>query len=224
MIPTYLTTPKGVNPRNLPTVVLPHGGPLGARHLGFSRQAQFLANRGYAVLQPNFRASTGFGKRFLNLGNKQWGTGTMQHDITDGVRWLIQQGIADPRRVAIMGGSYGGFATLAGVTFTPELYAAGVDIVVALREKGQPVEYLVAPDEGHGFQGRENRIAMFAAIERFLAKHLGGRHQPSMAPDIARRLATLDVDVRTVALKPPAPAAAPAASSSGAVVKPGVLH
>ena len=78
---------------------------------------------------PNFRGSTGFGEEFLNLGNDQWGTGTMQHDITDGVRWLVDQGIADPERVAIMGGSYGGYATLAGLAFTPDLYAAGVDIV-----------------------------------------------------------------------------------------------
>src|SRR5690606_8439911 len=90
--------------------------------------AQFLANRGYAVLQPNFRASTGYGKRFLNLGNGEWG-GSMQDDITDGVQYLIEEGIADPERVGIMGGSYGGYATLAGLTFTPDVYAAGVSIV-----------------------------------------------------------------------------------------------
>ena len=81
------------------------------------------------MLQVNFRASTGFGRKFLNLGNKQWGVGTMQNDLTDAVRWAIKQGIADPKRVAIMGGSYGGYATLAGLTFTPKLYACGVDIV-----------------------------------------------------------------------------------------------
>jgi dipeptidyl aminopeptidase/acylaminoacyl peptidase len=81
------------------------------------------------VLQVNFRGSTGFGKNFLNAGNGEWGQGSMQHDLTDAVKWAINQGIADPKRVAIMGGSYGGYATLAGLTFTPELYACGVDIV-----------------------------------------------------------------------------------------------
>ena len=90
---------------------------------------QFLANRGYAVMTPNFRGSSGFGKRFLNEGNGEWGTGVMQHDITDGVQYLIDEGIADPERIGIMGGSYGGYATLAGVTFTPDVYAAGVSIV-----------------------------------------------------------------------------------------------
>jgi len=124
----YLTLPKGVEPRNLPVVVNPHGGPWARDSWGFNPEVQFLASRGYAVLQINFRGSTGYGKAFLDAGNKQWGR-AMQDDITDGVQWLIEQGIADPRRVAIYGGSYGGYATLAGLTFTPDLYAAGVDYV-----------------------------------------------------------------------------------------------
>ncbi len=276
-IPAYLTIPKGVEPKNLPVVINPHGGPWARDSWGFNSLAQFLANRGYAVLQPNFRGSTGYGKKFLNLGNGQWGTGTMQHDLTDGVKWLIDQGIADPKRIAIAGGSYGGYATLAGVAFTPDLYAAGVDIVgpssivtllksippywapikklftvrvgdldkpadvermkaqsplhaaqaiktpllviqgandprvkqpesdqivIALRENKHPVEYLVAADEGHGFAGKENRLAMFTAMEKFLAKHVGGRYQESLAAPIAARLAALTVDVSKVALKP----------------------
>ena len=269
-IPAYLTLPKGVAPRNLPAVIMPHGGPWARDSWGFDGVSQFLANRGYAVLQPNFRGSTGYGKHFLNLGNDQWGTGTMQHDLSDGVRWLIEQGTADPKRIAIMGGSYGGYATLAGVAFTPELYAAGVSIVgpssiitllqsippywepikktfavrvgdledpkdaerlrsqsplysadritapllviqgandprvkkaesdrivVALRDRGRPVEYLVAPDEGHGFAGRMNNIATYAKVEEFLAKYLGGRYQKEVRPEIRARLDALTVEV-----------------------------
>jgi len=269
-IPAYLTLPKGVEPRNLPAVIMPHGGPWSRDSWGFDGVSQFLANRGYAVLQPNFRGSTGYGKHFLNLGNDQWGTGTMQHDLSDGVRWLIERGTADPKRIAIMGGSYGGYATLAGVAFTPELYAAGVSIVgpssiitllqsippywepikktfavrvgdledpkdaerlrrqsplysadritapllviqgandprvkkaesdrivVALRDRGRPVEYLVAPDEGHGFAGRMNNIATYAKVEEFLAKHLGGRYQTEVRPEIRARLDALTVEV-----------------------------
>jgi dipeptidyl aminopeptidase/acylaminoacyl peptidase len=279
-IPAYLTVPRGVEPKNLAVVIQPHGGPWARDQWGFNNDAQFLANRGYAVLQPNFRGSTGYGKRFLNLGNKQWGTGTMQHDLTDGVQWLIEQGIADPDKVAIMGGSYGGYATLAGVAFTPELYAAGVDIVgpsnivtllesippywrpiqaifkvrvgdmsdpaelemlksqsplfaaeriqapllviqgandprvpqreadqivVALRDRGQPVEYLVAPDEGHGFLNEDNNMAMYARTEEFLARHLGGRAQKEIRPEVAARLTAMTVDPASVQL-----AAAPA--------------
>lgn len=128
-IPAYLTVPAGADAKNLPVVVLVHGGPKGPRdNWGYNAQVQFLANRGYAVLQPNFRASGGFGKKFLNAGDLQWGK-LMQDDITWGVKHLIDQGIADKDRVAIMGGSYGGYATLAGLAFTPELYACGVDIV-----------------------------------------------------------------------------------------------
>ena len=274
-IPAYLTLPKGVEAKNLPAIIFPHGGPWARDTWGYDSFAQFLANRGYAVLQPNFRGSTGYGKRFLNAGNKAWGTGAMQHDITDGVQYLVEQGIADPERIGIMGGSYGGYATLAGVTFTPDLYAAAVDIVgpsslitllesippyweagrvifhermgdptteegraqleaqsplnfadrittpllviqgandprvkqreadqivVALRDRGYPVEYLVAPDEGHGFRGEENRLAMMVAIEPFLAKHLGGRAQQGAAPEIMDRLAAITVDPSTVML------------------------
>ena len=124
-IPAYLTLPKGVAAKNLPLIVFPHGGPWARDNWGYNRFAQFFANRGYAVLQPNFRGSTGYGKKFLNAGNKQWGD-KMQDDITWGVKYLVAQGIADPKRVGIMGGSYGGYATLAGVAFTPDLYAAAV--------------------------------------------------------------------------------------------------
>ncbi|MCZ7609760.1 MAG: S9 family peptidase [Ignavibacterium sp.] len=124
----YLTLPKGVEPKNLPVVVNPHGGPWARDAWGFNPEVQFLANRGYAVLQMNFRGSTGYGKEFWEISFKQWGK-TMQDDISDGVKWLINQGIADPKRVGIYGGSYGGYATLAGLTFSPELYACGVDYV-----------------------------------------------------------------------------------------------
>ncbi len=124
----YLTLPKGYEPKDLPVVVNPHGGPWARDYWGFNPEVQFLANNGYAVLQMNFRGSTGFGKEFWQSSFKQWGR-TMQDDITDGVEWLIEQGMADPERVAIYGGSYGGYATLAGLTLTPELYAAGVDYV-----------------------------------------------------------------------------------------------
>ncbi len=272
-IPAYLTVPKGAEAKGLPTVIFPHGGPWARDTWGYNSMHQFLANRGYAVLSMNFRGSTGYGKSHLNAGNDEWGTGAMQHDISDGVKYLVEKGIADPKRVAIMGGSYGGYATLAGVTFTPELYAAGVDIVgpsniitllnsipaywgpirkmftmrvgdpdipeekarleaqsplfkateikvpllviqgandprvkkaeadqivIALRDLGRDVEYIVAPDEGHGFAGRDNRLAMFARIEQFLAKHLGGRYQESMEPAIREKLAALTVDPKSV--------------------------
>jgi dipeptidyl aminopeptidase/acylaminoacyl peptidase len=129
VIPAYLTLPPGVEPRNLPFVIMPHGGPWARDSYGFDPWVQLLANRGYAVLQPNFRGSVGYGKAFLNASTEQWGVGAMQHDLTDGVRWAIAEGIADPKRVAIMGGSYGGYATLAGIAFTPDLYACAVDIV-----------------------------------------------------------------------------------------------
>ena len=273
-IPAYLTLPKGVAPKNLPALIMPHGGPWGRDTWGYRSYAQFAANRGYAVLQPNFRASTGFGKKFLDAGNNQWGD-KMQDDLTYGVRYLVEQGIADPKRVGIWGGSYGGYAALAGVTFTPELYAAAVaevapsslitlletippyweafrvvfykrmgdpntaegkaqllrqsplthaakiktpllitqgandprvnkresdQIVIALRERGYPVEYLVAPDEGHGYARPVNNMAVLAAAEKFLAKHLGGRYQESMTPEVATRLKEITVDVKTVTL------------------------
>ena len=273
-IPAYLTLPKGVEAKNLPALIFPHGGPWARDNWEYDPYTQFLANRGYAVLQPNFRGSSGYGKKFLNAGNHEWGTGAMQHDISDGVAWLIEQGIADPRRICIFGGSYGGYATLAGVTFTPDLYACGIPyvapsnlitliesfpaywrpflegswyrrvgdpaspadrkdlearsplafvdrikvpllvvhgandprvkqaesdrIVMALRDKGQPVEYIVAPDEGHGFRAPENRMALAVATERFLARHLGGRVQTDVTPEVARRLSEITVDVASV--------------------------
>lgn len=130
-IEAYLTLPDGLcleEARNLPVVVNPHGGPWARDCWGYSSEVQFLANRGYAVFQMNFRGSTGYGRRFLEASYKQWGL-KMQDDITDGVNWLVEKGIADAHRVAIYGGSYGGYAVLAGLTLTPELYACGIDYV-----------------------------------------------------------------------------------------------
>lgn len=124
----YLTLPPGRRARRLPLVLLVHGGPWSRDHWRYHPWVQWLANRGYAVLQVNYRGSAGFGKAFLNAGNREWGR-RMQHDLTDAVDWAVRRGIADPRRVAIMGGSYGGYAALAGVTFTPKRYAAAVDLV-----------------------------------------------------------------------------------------------
>jgi len=273
-VPAYLTLPVGVAPKNLPLVVFPHGGPWARDSWGYSAIPQFLANRGYAVLQPNFRGSTGYGKKFLNAGNNEWGQ-KMQDDLTSGVRYLIAQGIADPKRVGIMGGSYGGYATLAGLAFTPDVYAAGVSIVgpsnlitllnsippyweagriifhermgnpntpagraqlerqsplnsankikapllvvqgandprvnraeseqlvIALRDRGFPVEYILAPDEGHGFARPINNLVLFTTAEKFLAKHLGGRYQEGMTPAISERMTVLTVDPKTVKL------------------------
>ncbi len=127
-VQAYLTLPKGKDPQNLPLVVNPHGGPWVRDSWGFNPEVQLLANRGYAVFQPNYRGSVGFGRKYWEVAFKQWG-GTMQNDITDGVQWLIAEGIANPRKVAIYGGSYGGYATLAGVAFTPDLYCCAVDYV-----------------------------------------------------------------------------------------------
>lgn len=130
-IEAYLTLPDGLTPdtaKQLPVVVNPHGGPWARDCWGYSSEVQFLSNRGYAVFQMNFRGSTGYGRHFLEASYKQWGL-KMQDDITDGVKWLIEQGIANPNRIAIYGGSYGGYATLAGLTFTPDLYACGIDYV-----------------------------------------------------------------------------------------------
>ena len=124
----YLTLPKGSNGKNLPVVVNPHGGPWARDTWGYRSEIQFLANRGFAVFQMNFRGSTGYGREFWERSFKEWGK-SMQDDITDGVNWLIDEGIADPKRIAIYGASYGGYATLAGLTFTPDLYACGVDYV-----------------------------------------------------------------------------------------------
>jgi acetyl esterase/lipase len=233
-----------------------HGGPWARAFGGFSAQAQWFANRGYSTLQVNYRASTGYGKSFLHKGDKQWGVGDMQHDLTDSVQWAIDQGIADPDKVCIYGGSYGGYACLAGLTFTPDLYACGVDIVgpsnvktlldsipdywaplrngmllkigdvdadeefnkkisplfhvdnikaplligqgandprvkqaeadqiaESMKQKGIPVEYVLYPDEGHGFARPDNRIDFNGRVELFLEKHLGGRAEEFTRPE-----------------------------------------
>ncbi len=127
-INSYLTLPVGKEPKNLPVIINPHGGPWARDLWGFNAETQFLANRGFAVLQMNFRGSTGYGKKFWEMSFKKWGL-SMQDDITDGVKWLIEEGIADPKRIAIYGASYGGYATLMGIVKTPDLYAAAVDYV-----------------------------------------------------------------------------------------------
>ncbi len=124
----YLTTPLGREPKNLACIVNPHGGPWARDLWGYNPEIQFLANRGYCILQMNFRGSTGYGREFWEASFGQWGL-KMQDDVTDGAKWLIDQGIADPKRLGIYGGSYGGYATLAGVVYTPDLYAAAVDFV-----------------------------------------------------------------------------------------------
>ena len=273
-IPAYLTLPKGIPSKNLPTVIFPHGGPWARDAWGYNGYAQFFANRGYAVLSMNFRGSTGYGKKFLDAGNNEWGR-KMQDDVTWGAKYLVDEGIADPKRVGIYGGSYGGYATLAGVTFTPDLYAAAVDlfgpsnlitlldsippywepirqmfyqrignpttpegkallverspltsagkiktplmiaqgandprvnhaeseqIVIALRDRGYPVEYLLIPDEGHGFARPVNNMASIMAAEKFLAKYLGGRYQEGGKPEVTERLKEITVDPKTVVL------------------------
>jgi dipeptidyl aminopeptidase/acylaminoacyl peptidase len=125
---SYLTLPAGVPARGLPMVLYVHGGPWARDSWGYNSAAQWFANRGYAVLQVNYRASTGYGKKFLNAGNKQWGL-KMHDDLIDAVEWAVREGVADPKKVAIYGGSYGGYAALAGVTFTPDTFACAVDIV-----------------------------------------------------------------------------------------------
>ncbi|MBQ4810545.1 S9 family peptidase [Pseudoalteromonas luteoviolacea] len=132
-IQAYLTLPREAK-TDLPLIVLPHGGPWHRDYWGYSSNyfvpfAHFFANRGYAVLQPNFRGSLGFGKRFTMQGERNWGTGLMQQDLTDGVKFLIERGVADPKRIGIMGASYGGYAALAGTTFTPDLYQAAISYV-----------------------------------------------------------------------------------------------
>ena len=247
----YLTFPPGLGRSRLPAVLDVHGGPWTRDAWGFDPQAQWLANRGYLCIQVNYRGSTGYGKRFLNAGDREWGA-RMHDDLIDAVRWVANQGHADPARVAIYGGSYGGYAALLGATFTPDVFRCAVDIVgpsnlktlvesvppywkpmitqfhsrignpeteaeflwsrsplsrvdqiriplliaqgandprvkqaeseqivAALREKGIPHEYLLYPDEGHGFAKPENRLHFYAAAERFLAQHLGGRCEPA---------------------------------------------
>ncbi|MBL9137944.1 MAG: S9 family peptidase [Verrucomicrobiales bacterium] len=124
----YLTLPVGLPAKNLPMVLNVHGGPWARDNWGFSSRSQLYANRGYAVLQVNYRGSTGYGKKFLNAANRQWGL-KMHDDLIDAVNWAVREGIADPKKVAIAGGSYGGYATLAGLAFTPDVFACGVDIV-----------------------------------------------------------------------------------------------
>ncbi|MGH8223986.1 MAG: alpha/beta hydrolase family protein, partial [Woeseiaceae bacterium] len=126
-IPAYLTLPPGREPKNLPLVVFPHGGPYARDDAGFDWWAQFLVSRGYVVLQPQFRGSTGFGAELYRAGHKQWGRG-MQEDISAGVRYLVAKGLVDPARVCIVGASYGGYAALAGAAFTPDLYACAASI------------------------------------------------------------------------------------------------
>ncbi len=245
----YLTLPPGKGRRNLPMVLNVHGGPWYRDSWGYNGEAQWLANRGYACLQVNFRGSSGYGKEFINAGDKEWG-GKMHDDLVDAVHWAVKQEIADPEKVAIYGGSYGGYAALVGATFTPDLFCCAVDIVgpsnlisfintippywstflaifhkrvgnpeteeeflksrsplfhvdnikipiliaqgandprvkqseseqivEVMKEKGIDHEYMLFPDEGHGFAKPENRIKFYAAAEKFLAKHLGGRYE-----------------------------------------------
>jgi dipeptidyl aminopeptidase/acylaminoacyl peptidase len=243
----YLSFPPGEDRSDLPTVLLVHGGPWARDAWGYDPQAQWLANRGYLCIQVNFRGSTGYGKAFLNAGDREWG-GTMQDDLSDAVAHAISKGWSDPARIAIMGGSYGGYATLAGATFTPDLYCCAVDIVgpsnlitliesvppywapmiaqfhnrvgdpekdreflwsrsplsaaeririplliaqgandprvkqaeseqivAALQKAGIEHDYMLFPDEGHGFAKPENRLKFFAAADKFLSRYLGGR-------------------------------------------------
>jgi uncharacterized protein (DUF885 family)/dipeptidyl aminopeptidase/acylaminoacyl peptidase len=275
-VPAYLTLPKGVPDKNLPLIVMPHGGPTTRDYWGYHALVQFLANRGFAVLQPNFRGSTGYGKTFLDAGNQQWSE-KMQDDLTWGVKYLVSQGIADEARVAIVGGSYGGYAALAGAAFTPQVYAAVVSIcgpsnlitlldsippyweslrtlfyvrmgdrrteagraqlerqsplnfaaqirapllvvqgandprvkraesdqiVASLLARRAPVEYLVAPDEGHGFTQPINRMASFFVMERFLAKHLGTPYQESASDAVFKKVIQLTVEPKSVARMP----------------------
>jgi len=262
----YLTRADDEKPT--PLVLLVHGGPWARDGWGFNAMAQWLANRGYAVLQVNYRGSSGYGKSFLHKGDKQWGVGDMQHDLSDAVAWAVKEGIALQDKVCIFGGSYGGYACLAGMTFTPELYACGVDIVgpsniktlldsippywgplrndmllkigdvdndeefnkkisplfhvdkirsplligqgandprvkqaeadqIAFSMAGKmiPVEYVLYPDEGHGFARPANRIDFNGRTEEFLAKHLGGRAEPFEAPEGATATFPLQTEV-----------------------------
>lgn len=245
----YLTLPASEQRSNLPIILDVHGGPWARDTWGYNPEAQWFANRGYACLQVNFRGSTGYGKDFLNAGDREWGR-NMHNDLVDAVAWIIQQGVADPKKVAIYGGSYGGYAALVGATFTPDLFCCAVDIVgpsnlntlirtippywstflatfhrrvgnpdteeeflrsrsplykvdqikipmliaqgandprvkraeseqivEAMKSKGIDYEYILFPDEGHGFAKPENRLKFYAAAEKFLAKYLGGRYE-----------------------------------------------
>jgi dipeptidyl aminopeptidase/acylaminoacyl peptidase len=250
----YATFPPGAGREGLPAVLNVHGGPWARDVWGFNPEAQWLANRGYLCVQVNFRGSTGYGKDFLNAGDRQWAA-AMHDDLVDAVAFAVEQGWADPSRFAIYGGSYGGYSALVGATFTPGVFRCAVDvvgpsnlitliksvppywkpllslfkarvgdpdteadllwsrsplsrvdriripmliaqgandprvkqaeseqIVAAMRDKGIPHEYLLFPDEGHGFAKPENRLRFYAAAERFLAEHLGGRHEQPAVP------------------------------------------
>jgi len=270
----YLTTPRGVEAKDLPLVLVVHGGPWARDSWGYQPEVQMLANRGYAVLQINYRGSTGYGKAFLNAAVKQW-AGAMHDDLVDGVQWAVAEGIADPARVGIYGGSYGGYATLVGLTFTPEVFACGLDYVgpsslitlieafppywrpflegtfyrhvgdpsniddiedmqarsplnfvdqiadpimivqgandprvtkqesdqmaVALRDRGIPVTYLLAENEGHGFANADNRMALYRSMEVFFGACLGGRVDPTVDPAIQAQIDLLTVDLQTLA-------------------------
>ncbi|MBN2054717.1 S9 family peptidase [bacterium] len=246
-IHAYLTCPAGLPRTKLPMVVNVHGGPHHRDTWGYDPEAQWFANRGYACLQINFRGSTGYGKAFLNAGDKQWAA-AMHDDLIDVADWVVAQGIADPDRIAVYGGSYGGYAALVGATFTPDYFTCAIDlfgpsnvasliesippywttflanlkqrvgdpetepdllrsmsplfkvdqiripmliaqgandprvkqaeseqIVDAMKNKGIEHEYILFPDEGHGFMRPENRLKFYAIAEKFLARHLGGR-------------------------------------------------
>ncbi len=253
---SYLTLPVDVEPRGLPLVLMVHGGPWSRDAWGYQPGVQLLANRGYAVLQANFRGSTGYGQGFVKAAIGEF-AGKMHDDLIDAVDWAVDQGYADRDRVAIFGGSYGGYATLVGVTFTPDIFAAAIDyvgisslpnfmrtlpviarphlannwhlfvgdpdvpeqqadmlarspitrvdqirtpllviqgandsrvvqaesdnLVKALRGRGVDVEYLVKDDEGHGFLNPDNVIDMYHLVDRFLAEHLGTRHEGQTA-------------------------------------------
>jgi len=245
----YLTFPPGADRSDLPTVLLVHGGPWARDAWGFDPEAQWLANRGYLCIQINFRGSAGYGKAFLNAGDREWGA-KMQDDVSDAVAHAISRGWTDPAKVAIIGGSYGGYAALAGAAFTPDLFCCAVDIVgpsnlitlietippywapmiaqfhrrvgdpakdkdflwsrsplsradqiriplliaqgandprvkqaeseqivAALQKAGIEHDYMLFPDEGHGFAKPENRLRFFAAADRFLGRYLGGRSE-----------------------------------------------
>jgi dipeptidyl aminopeptidase/acylaminoacyl peptidase len=269
----YLTTPRGVAPENLPMILVVHGGPWARDSWGYQPEVQMLANRGYAVLQINYRGSTGYGKAFLNAAVKEW-AGAMHNDLVDGVEWAVAEGIADPDRVGIYGGSYGGYATLVGLTFTPEVFACGLDYVgpsslvtlieafppywrpflegtfyrhvgdpsniddvedmqarsplnfvdriedpimivqgandprvtqqesdqmaAALRDRGIPVTYLLAENEGHGFANADNRMALYRSMEVFFGECLGGRVDPNVDPEIQAQIESLTVDLATL--------------------------
>ena len=251
----YITYPPGKERKELPMVLDVHGGPWARNTWEYNAQAQWFANRGYVCLQVNFRGSSGYGKDFINAGDREWGA-RMHDDLVDAVNWAIEQGIADPQRVAIFGGSYGGYAALVGATFTPDLFCCAVDgagptnlvtliksippywstmlaafhkrignpdteeeflksrsplfkvdnikipiliqqgandprvpqaeaeqIVEAMKKKGIEYEYMLFEDEGHGLAKPENRLKFFAAAEKFLAKHLGGRYEEAKAEE-----------------------------------------